>query len=323
MPIANLIRSVLVCAVPALLCAAQVLAQAPAQAPAQPPAQAMAPAKEPDGPRPPTLNAKQEARIPGKFIWYDLVTPEPYASKAFYGVVFNWDFHSIGSGAGRYTLIENKGRNIGGMHFRPAPKGDKGAANGSRWLPLMSVPDTATAAKYVETHGGKVIVAPTRFEGRGTHALFRDDEGAVFGVLTSDSGDPPEGVAISGEFLWLDLFSRDPRKSAEFYRGLANYDVTAKETSPQTLRIGLGTAGITRASIMTMPKEVTQPGWLPFVQMDDVAATVKRATDNGGKVLLAPRPEYYGGHIAVIADPFGGVIGIVNRTEAAKKGPAK
>ena len=53
------------------------------------------------------------------------------------------------------------------------------------------------------------------------------------------------------------------------------------------------------------------------------ASAVKRAAANGGKVLLAPRPDYFGGHIAVIADPQGGVIGIVNRTEALKRGPPK
>ena len=72
-----------------------------------------------------------------------------------------------------------------------------------------------------------------------------------------------------------------------------------------------------------MPKEVATPGWLPFVQVDDVAATVGKASANGGKVLFAPRPDYFGGHVAVIADPQGGVLGIVNQTEALKKGPAK
>ena len=79
-------------------------------------------AARPDGLRPATVNAKLEARLPGKFIWFDCVTADAYRSKAFYGVVFNWEFHSIGSGSGRYTLIENKGRNIGGMHFRPQAK---------------------------------------------------------------------------------------------------------------------------------------------------------------------------------------------------------
>jgi predicted enzyme related to lactoylglutathione lyase len=269
-----------------------------------------------EGLRPATVNAKPEARLPGKFVWFDCVTADTYGSKAFYGVVFNWNFHSIGSGPGRYTLIENKGRNIGGMHFRPR---GKGGAQGSRWLSLLSVEDPAQAVRYVETNGGKVVVPPTPFEGRGVHALFRDNDGAVFGVLKSDTGDPPDGAVASGEFVWLDLFARDPKKAAEFYRGLAGYDATVKETPAQTQRVMLSTGGVTRASIITLPKEIPDPGWLPFVHMDDVAAAVARASANGGKVLFAPRPEYLGGHIAVIADPQGGVIGIVNRTEALKR----
>jgi predicted enzyme related to lactoylglutathione lyase len=272
-----------------------------------------------DGLRPATVNAKPEARVPGKFIWFDCVTADTYGSKAFYGVVFNWDFHSVGSGPGRYTLIENKGRNIGGMHFRPRAKG---GAQGSRWLSLLSVDDPAQAVRYVETNGGKVLVPPTPFEGRGTHALFRDSEGAVFGVLKSDTGDPPDAAVTQGEFVWLDLFTRDPKKAAEFYRGLAGYDASVRET-PQAQRVMLSTGGVARASIITLPKEIPDPGWLPFVHMDDVAAAVARASANGGKVLFAPRPDYLGGHIAVIADPQGGVIGIVNRNEALKRANIK
>jgi predicted enzyme related to lactoylglutathione lyase len=270
--------------------------------------------------RPPALNAKAEPRLPGKFIWFDCVTDDTYAAKAFYGVVFGWDFHSIGSGTGRYTLIENRGRNIGGLHFRPKVPG---SPQGSRWLSLFSVDDPAVAVRYVETHGGKVIVAPTVFEGRGTHALFRDDDGAVFGVLKSDTGDPPDAPPVAGEFLWLDLLARDPKKAAEFYRGMVGYDVAAKETPARGSRIVLKTGGVTRAVVIALPKELATPGWLPFVQVDDVAATVARATANGGKIVFAPRPDYFGGQVAVIADPQGAVVGIVNQTEALKKGPAK
>ena len=67
-------------------------------------------------------------------------------------------------------------------------------------------------------------MAPTEFANRGTYALFRDPEGALFGVLHSDSGDPPDRdfaeIGI-GDFLWMDLFARDPSGSAEFYRHLA------------------------------------------------------------------------------------------------------
>jgi len=271
-------------------------------------------------PRVPAVNPKLEAHIPGKFIWFDCVTDDPYGSKAFYGALFGWDFHSIGDGAARYTLIENRGRNIGGLHFRPRGEAQ---ARGSRWISLMSVADPAQAARYVEARGGKVVVAPTSFAGRGMHALFRDDGGALFGVLKSDSGDPPDRPVTAGEFLWVDLFTRDPAKAAEFYRGLAAFEVSVRGTAPEMVRVVLATGGVARASLIALPKEVADPGWLPFVQVDDVAATVRKTAALGGTILLAPRPDLLNGHVAVIADPHGGVLGVVNRIEAAKKGSAQ
>ena len=85
----------------------------------------------------------------------------------------------------------------------------------------------------------------------------------------------------------------------------------------------LATGGIVRASLIALPRDAADPGWLPFVQVDDVAATVRTATALGGTILLAPRPDLLNGHVAVIADPHGGILGVVNRNEAAKKGGAK
>ena len=114
----------------------------------------------------------------------------------------------------------------------------------------MSVADPALAARYVEAHGGKVVVAPTTFEGRGTHALFRDDDGAVFGVLKSDTGDPPDGPVVAGEFLWLDLFTRDPKKAAEFYRGLAGYDVSCQGDAAAAARASCSRPAASRAAVV-------------------------------------------------------------------------
>ena len=60
------------------------------------------------------VNATPEAALPGKFVWFDAVTDDLAASEAFYGAVFDWSFRSIGSGDNRYTLIQNRGRSIGG-----------------------------------------------------------------------------------------------------------------------------------------------------------------------------------------------------------------
>ena len=56
---------------------------------------------------PVTVNPRQEASMPGKFIWFDGVTDDPAASEAFYGAVFGWTFQGVGTGEHRYTLIRN------------------------------------------------------------------------------------------------------------------------------------------------------------------------------------------------------------------------
>jgi predicted enzyme related to lactoylglutathione lyase len=229
-------------------------------------------AVRPDGLRPATVNAKLEARLPGKFIWFDCVTADTYGSKAFYGAVFNWNFHSIGSGTGRYTLIENKGRNIGGMHFRPRDKRRRDgqplavAALGRR-------PGASGALRRNARRQGRRSADDVR-RPRHARAFPRQRRRRSFGVLKSETGDPPTPAVTPGEFVWLDLFTRDPKNAAEFYRGLAGYDVTMKETPSQTQRALLSTGGVIRASIITLPKEIQDPGWLPFVHVDDVAATV-------------------------------------------------
>jgi len=99
--------------------------------------------------------------------------------------------------------------------------------------------------------------------------------------------------------------------------------VSVKGAAPAIVRHVLATGGIARASLIALPKYAADPGWLPFVQVDDVAATVRTATALGGTILLVPRPDLLNGHVAVIADPHGGVLGVVNRAAAAKKGIAK
>ena len=148
--------------------------------------------------------------LPGKFVWFDLATEDPGAARAFYGAVFGWRFRDAGTAAMPYTEIEHAGGKVGGLFRAQRPAA---AAVGARWLSLVSVPDAAKAARYVREAGGQVVVPPRAVPGRGTHAVFRDPEGAVFGVLAAEGGDPPDSPVADGEVFWLDLFSRDPARA--------------------------------------------------------------------------------------------------------------
>jgi predicted enzyme related to lactoylglutathione lyase len=258
--------------------------------------------------------------LPGKFVWFDLVTDDLAAARRFYGAVFGWRFRTIGAPPASYALIEDAGRSIAGMfHHVPPP----GATSAARWLALISVADPVQAVRYVEQRGGTVIAPMATIAGRGTHVLFRDPQGAVFGVLKAESGDPPDTPVADGDFFWLDLLARDPAQAAEFYRGLAGYDVSVREGGAGGPRLMLASGGYARAGIVPLPRSVRQPGWLPYILVDDVAGTLKKARAAGGKVLVEPRAELLDGNLAVIADLRGGVLGIVNWIPAPEASPAR
>jgi len=250
---------------------------------------------------------------PGKFVWFDLVTDDLAAEREFYGAVFGWKFRAIDGAPASYTVIEHAGRNIGGA-FVHTPA--SGGARAARWLSLISVRDPAQAARYVEQRGGKVIVPPASFEGRGTHVLFRDPQGAVFGVIKSASGDPPDTPVADGDFFWLDLLARDPVQAAGFYSGLAGYDVDEQKLGTGMSRAVLASGGYARAGIAPLPKAVKKPGWLPYILVNDIPGTLQKVRTAGGKVLVEPRADLLDGNLAVIADPRGGVLGIVDWTSS-------
>jgi predicted enzyme related to lactoylglutathione lyase len=248
----------------------------------------------------------------GKFAWFDLVTDDLAASQRFYADVFGWKFHTVGNKPGSYTYAEVEGTRIGGMLQRPPPAG---AQRNARWLVLISVDDPARAARYVEQQGGKVLVPPATIKGRGTHALFQDPDGAVFGVLRPEAGDRPDTPVVTGDFFWADLLAIDPERAAAFYSGLAGYEASPGDES--TRRVVLSSGGYARAGITPKPDAVRQPGWLPYVLVDDVEATLDKVAAAGGKVLVEPRKDVLDGNLAVIADPRGGVLGIVHWQDAA------
>src|SRR6187401_1540408 len=64
---------------------------------------------------PPLTTASGNPRLPGKFVWADLVTDNVPAARTFYGRLFGWKFWDAGS----YSVGLNDGRPLCGMFQRP------------------------------------------------------------------------------------------------------------------------------------------------------------------------------------------------------------
>jgi predicted enzyme related to lactoylglutathione lyase len=157
---------------------------------------------------------------------------------------------------------------------------------------------------------------------RGEQAVFADPEGAVFGVVKSSSGDPEDFLAEPGDWIWVELLSRDARKAGEFYRAVAGYEIVENDASPRSGDYIFATGGYARAATLTLPgdKQQVQPNWLLFVRVKSISECVRQTGQLGGKVLLAPSAQLLNGKLAVIADPTGAAIGVMEWSKETLKG---
>ncbi len=265
---------------------------------------------------PPITTVSGSPRLPGKFIWADLVTDDVAAARRFYGQLFGWTFRGVGT----YTIAANEERPLGGMFQRTRPA-DRPQAR-PRWFGYISVPSVQRAERAVTRAGGHVLSAPRKLPERGEEALFADPEGAVFGVIKSSSGDPQDFLAEPGDWIWIQLLSRDARKAADFYRTVGGYEVVENASSGRLSDYVLASEGYARATVRAIPHadSKVQPSWLLFVRVKSAAESVAKAKQLGGQVLIEPQANLLSGRVAVIADPTGAAIGLLEWGDNLVKG---
>lgn len=257
---------------------------------------------------PPLNSPPSGEQLPGKFIWFDMATPAIDAQRSFYGDLFGWTFETPFRTEDGYVLVKNDGQAIAGMFRFEPPEGEQ---DGATWIALMSVPDPDAAAGVVRSNGGSIEIGAADVPGRGRHALFRDPAGAIFGVLRSDSGDPPDEEIGIGGIIWVDLFARDIEAMEQFYLALAPYEVAERDITDELSRKILSAHGMPRAGIVPVDEEANRSAWVPYVRVEDVAATLEKVVAGGGFAIVQPNEQLYDGNVALFVDPNGGVTGIV------------
>lgn len=268
-------------------------------------------------PLPPLTTVSGSPRLPGKFVWADLVTDDILTAQKFYGTLFGWSFRDYGG----YFIGSNDDRPLCGMFQRPRRKDRKAEP---RWFGYISVANVGRAQQTVIKTGGKVLAAPKKMPKRGEQAVFADPEGALFGVVRSSSGDPQDFLAEPGDWIWVQLLSRDAQKAAEFYRAVAGYDILENTANNRLSDFVLTSEGYARATVRTILSTNTQvqPTWLPFVRVKNAGESVALAKQLGGRALIERKPEVFDGKVAVIADPTGAAIGILEWQAGMLKGGA-
>lgn len=256
---------------------------------------------------PPLTDLTDNPRLPGKFIWADLATDDAATARTFYSRLFGWKFRDFGG----YSVAHNDERPLCGIFQQPRPK-DRPDAK-PRWIGFISVTHIQRAQDAATKAGGRVVVAPGKFPKRGEQAVLADPEGVLFGILRSSAGDPEDFLPEPGDWIWAQLLSRNAPKAASFYKAVAGYDIVENTNTNRISDLVLTSRGYARATVRTIPAKLDRikPHWLPFVRVKSVAESVASAKQLGGKILIEPQPELLQGRVAVVADPTGAAIGLL------------
>lgn len=267
---------------------------------------------------PPIVDPPTGQYTPGRFVWGDLVTSDVAAAAGFYGKVFGWTFETYGGKDDRdtYTLALADGLPIGGMVFDQ--RAMKGKTPSARWVGLISVGDVKASAAAVKAGGGTVVYAPVMLGQRGETAVFKDPEGTLFGVVRSTNGDPLDYAGDVNEWYWVDLWTNDVDKAAAFYRSVIGYETAPIADDGPRSGLRLLSGGYARAGIMRKHDPKSSSTWLPYLRVADIGAATAAARAAGGKVLLEP-VALHSATVAIIADPTGAPVGIVQVTPTEAK----
>jgi len=245
---------------------------------------------------------------PGKVVWADLITPDLEASKRFYGGLFGWTFRDIRVGNSAYAVATLGGHPVAGLFEKPLPTGEH---RQPAWLTFIAVRNLEQARSEALSHGAKILAPPKTYADRGAQAVFADPQGAVFAALASSSGDGPDYLAAPGEWIWSSLLTDDPTQSAAFYKAVFGYDVFDLPSDDDAQHVILAADDYARAGIHSLPPGHRHPHWIDFVRVADASRSAAQAVQLGGRILVEPRPDRHGGQLAVVADPQGAPIGLM------------
>jgi len=116
----------------------------------------------------------------GSFIWYELMSADPLAAKAFYAPVMGWSIETEPSGATDYRMIAAPDGLVGGV-LTLTPEMVAGGAR-AMWIGYLTVDDVDACVAAVTAAGGSVQMPAFDMPGVGRLAIIADPQGAPVGL---------------------------------------------------------------------------------------------------------------------------------------------
>lgn len=244
----------------------------------------------------------------GRFVWYDLMSPDTEAAKHFYTKVLGWgtrvDRPLMGiEGQPPYTMWTAGGAPIAGM----VPFGEE------YWLGYVEVADVRRSAMQAKDLGGKVLFEPRDIPRVGRFAVIEDPQGAAIAVYQGVGGAAPSQPFAPKpmDFSWHELATIDWRAALDFYTAMFEWEaISENDMDSLGVYVVFGQRGVPYGGMFDKPAEMSVAAWCYYVRVDDVNEAADKVRQNGGQVINGPMAVPGGDWIAQCLDPAGGTFAL-------------
>jgi predicted enzyme related to lactoylglutathione lyase len=240
----------------------------------------------------------------GRFVWYELTTPDIKAAKAFYAGVMGWETHDASVPGTGYTLFTVGKAAICGLTDLPEDARKLGVL--PSWTGYVGVGDVDAAADHARQLGGTVLVPPIDVPNVSRLSVIADSQMATIALLKWREQQAPAVLNTRGRVGWHELFVDDCDQAFEFYHALFGWQKAHADANAAGRYQLFSTGGQTIGGMFTKPRTMPAPFWLYYFNVGaDIDATVQRVKADGGQILEGPTEVPGGGRVARCADPQG------------------
>jgi predicted enzyme related to lactoylglutathione lyase len=205
-------------------------------------------------------------------------------------------------------MLTKNGKRVGALYQMSAQQ--QGVPpHWNSYVTVASADDSAAQAKKL---GGNVMLEPFDVLDAGRMAVVADPTGAVFSLWQPKRHIGADLVNEPGAFCWNELYTTDPNKAADFYRGLFGWTKDARHMDYGEYVI-FNQGGRQMCGMMQIPKEwgPVPPHWLVYFAVDDCDASVAKATSLGAKAMMPPMDIENVGRFAMLTDPEGAGFAVI------------
>ena len=125
----------------------------------------------------------------------------------------------------------------------------------------------------------------------------------------------------TGDFIWYELLTSDADGAKAFYDSVVGWNIDAQASFPNGYRMIGRSDGKFAGGLLPIDDEMQQhgarPGWLGYINVEDVDRSVASIKAAGGEAQMGPTDIPNVGRIAMVTDPQGAAFYVMKPTPPA------